>query len=206
MNLGTIYLDFCEPIVFSELKAREMRLNPSLDPLKNEKDRLAITNTLGNELIYALQRNIRMMPTNLVAAMVLLQRKGISVSDLEDKVRWLGQVLGQRGIHLSTYGLPSVNTLKIGVFHLGDYLEKKRDMYLPLVSEKDNNNYMMLAYYRNPLNQVFFNEGIVVVALQSLGVETAWNTGMSADELFTRCIFLSKLLEKEEVQETRITQ
>ena len=31
-----------------------------------------------------------MMPTNLVAAMVLLQRKGISESDLEEKVRYLG--------------------------------------------------------------------------------------------------------------------
>lgn len=106
-----------------------------------------------------------MMPTNLVAAMVLLQRKGISVSDLEEKVRWLGQILGERGIQTSSYGLPSFNTLKIGVQHLGDYLEKERDMYLPLVSPKNNNNYMMLAYYRNPLNQIFFNEGVVVVSM-----------------------------------------
>jgi hypothetical protein len=112
----------------------------------------------------------------------------------------LGQVLGQRGICLSTYGLPSVNTLKIGLFHLNEYLSKNRDVYLPLVSEKDNNNYMMLAYYRNPLNQFFFNEGIVVVAIQSLGVEVAWKSGIDTEELFRRCVFLSKLLEKEEVQ------
>jgi hypothetical protein len=68
-------------------------MNPKLNPDTNEKDKLTITNNLGLELIYSLQRNIRMMPTNLVAAMVLLQRKGISSSDLEEKVRWLGQVL-----------------------------------------------------------------------------------------------------------------
>jgi len=54
---------------------------------------LTITNNLGLEIIYSLQRNIRMMPTNLVASVILLQRKGISESDLEEKVRWLGQTL-----------------------------------------------------------------------------------------------------------------
>lgn len=53
---------------------------------------------------------------------------------------------------MSTYGLPSVNTCKIGLQHLGDYLVKKRDIYSPKVTEINNNNYMMLAYYRNPLN------------------------------------------------------
>lgn len=37
-----------------------------------EKDRLTVTNNLGLEIIYSLQRNIRMMPTNLVASIVLL--------------------------------------------------------------------------------------------------------------------------------------
>lgn len=58
-----------------------------------EKDRLTVTNNLGLEIIYSLQRNIRMMPTNLVASIVLLQRKGINASDLEEKVRWLGYTL-----------------------------------------------------------------------------------------------------------------
>jgi hypothetical protein len=52
---------------------------------------------------------------------------------------------------------------------LGDYLEKKRDIWTPKVYGTNNNNYMMLAYYRNPLNQIFFNEGVVLVALQSFG-------------------------------------
>lgn len=46
---------------------------------------------------------------------------------------------------------------------------KKRDIYAPKVTEQNNNNYMMLAYYRNPLNQIFFNEGLVVVSMQSFG-------------------------------------
>ena len=93
MNLGSIYLDFCEPIVFSDFNKEQVKLSPKMNPDLNDKDRLAVTNELGLELIYSLQRNIRMMPTNLVASVVLMQRKGISESDLEEKVRWLGQTL-----------------------------------------------------------------------------------------------------------------
>lgn len=94
----------------------------------------------------------------------------------------------------------------MGIQHLGDYLVKRRDMWLPKVTESDLANYMMLAYYRNPLNQIFFNEGVVVVALQSFGAEQAWKKGVTADELYHRCVFLSGLLAKEEVQKDTITE
>ena len=64
---------------------------------------------------------------------------------------------------------------------------------------------MMLGYYRNPLNQIFFNEGIVLVALQSFGQQSSWTDGVVVEELFTRSCFLARLLEKEEVQKYRIT-
>ena len=64
---------------------------------------------------------------------------------------------------------------------------------------------MMLAYYRNPLNQIFFNEGLIIVSMQSFGTDQAWSGGISYDDLFKRVCFLSNLLEKEEVQRYRIT-
>ncbi len=54
MNLGTIYLDFCEPIVFSDFNKQQIKASPKLNPDANEKDRLAITNNLGLDLIYSL--------------------------------------------------------------------------------------------------------------------------------------------------------
>lgn len=63
----------------------------------------------------------------------------------------------------------------------------------------------MLGYYRNPLNQIFFNEGIVLVALQSFGQQSSWTDGVDGEELFVRSCFLARLLEKEEVQKYRIT-
>jgi len=57
----------------------------------------------------------------------------------------------------------------------------------------------MLAYYRNALNFVFFNESIIVCAMLSQGIEVAWNTGMGLEELFKRSIYLAELLKREEV-------
>jgi glycerone phosphate O-acyltransferase/fatty acyl-CoA reductase len=39
MNLGSIYLDFCEPIVFSQFNVDQVKANPKMNPDLNEKDR-----------------------------------------------------------------------------------------------------------------------------------------------------------------------
>ena len=47
MNLGTIYLDFSDPIVFSEFNNKAIAENPNLKPFENDKDKIAVTNDLG---------------------------------------------------------------------------------------------------------------------------------------------------------------
>ena len=42
--------------------------------------------------------------------------------------------------------------MKIGLYHLAGYIQNKGDIYKPKVDESDKNNYIMLDYYRNPLN------------------------------------------------------
>lgn len=73
---------------------------PDFNPFQNPKDRIKITNDLGEKIVFQLQDNVRYMPTNLVAAMLLLNRKGISQDDLQKKVIWLGTTLVQRGYNL----------------------------------------------------------------------------------------------------------
>ena len=75
------------------------------------------------------------MPTNLVASMLMLHRRGINEEDLEKKVKWLGTTLVRRGYTLATDGLPSQNTNKIGIQHLNEYLDRKRDIIEPKISE-----------------------------------------------------------------------
>ena len=77
----------------------------------------------------------------------------------------------------TTEGLPSENTLKIGLKHLNEYLTKKRDIIIPLtnVAVNDFNNYLMLGYYRNPLNFIFYNEGVIITSMIAFGYDRAWN-------------------------------
>ena len=46
--------------------------------------------------------------------------------------------------------------------------------------------------------KVFFNEGIILVAIHSFGLMEAWQTGISLEHLFQRACYLADLLENEE--------
>lgn len=78
MNFGTIFLDFYEPLTLSDALAEQRITNPTLDPFKNKDDRLKFNNELGNKIVFILQDHVRIMPTTLVASVLLLYRKGIS--------------------------------------------------------------------------------------------------------------------------------
>lgn len=113
----------------------------------------------------------------------------------------------QRGSIVTSNGcLPNENTLAIGLEHLSGYIELKRNFYRPKVSEGSYQNYIMLGYYRNPLNFVFFNESVIICALFSNGVEKAWTEGISLEEVFTRACFLANLLKREEVLKDKISK
>lgn len=89
---------------------------------------------------------------------------------------WLGRNLGKRGILLHSQGMPSYNTVSIGLEHLKDYINIKRDYITPKVTPGvAYANYLMLWYYRNPLNFVFFNEGLVICSVLGYGNKMAWN-------------------------------
>ena len=78
------------------------------------------------------------MPTTLVATVLLLYRRGISESTLLTKTQWLGMACLQRGATLSGSGLPDETTLKIGLKHLSDFYIKKRDIIMPVVKYTGN--------------------------------------------------------------------
>jgi hypothetical protein len=67
-------------------------MKPKAD-FSNKEERLSFNNDLGNEITFILQRHIRIMPTTLCAAILLLHRKGISEDHLVKKVSWLGMAL-----------------------------------------------------------------------------------------------------------------
>jgi glycerone phosphate O-acyltransferase/fatty acyl-CoA reductase len=145
----------------------------------------------------------------MVASILLLYRKGITEDQLLKKISWLGMILITRGATITTDGiLPSQYSLKIGLTHLADYITKTRNIYTPRVEianhKLDYSNYIMLCYYRNPLNYVFFNESVVICSMFSFG-EAIWEKGVEVDELFARSAFLAEMIKREEVLQKRIS-
>jgi hypothetical protein len=62
----------------------------------------------------------------------------------------------------------------------------------------------MLGYYRNPLNHIFFNEGLIIASMYSYGQDAAWKEGVNAEEVYKKALFLGDLLFREEVVQQRI--
>jgi len=85
-NLGTMNIDFCQPISLSEYTNQMMQRIPNFNPFTVKKDQMLLNQSLAHTITFVLQKNLRMMPTTLVAAMILLYRKGIAQNELIQKV------------------------------------------------------------------------------------------------------------------------
>jgi hypothetical protein len=128
-------MDFCQPISLSEYSKFKMAQDSNFDPFANKNDQMLLNEWLAHDIVYDLQRNLRMMPTTLVAAIMLLYRKGISEAELEQKVGWLGMIIGERGTnHLGESGLPGKGTVKLGLDHLRPYIDETSGIFQPRVT------------------------------------------------------------------------
>lgn len=89
----------------------------------------------------------------MLSSIILLYRQGISYAELDQKIEWLGQILNERGAHFaSDTGLPDKQTLRIGLEQLESYLQNKQGVYEPKLVKGDYKNFLMLYYFRNPIN------------------------------------------------------
>lgn len=205
MDLGTMYVDVCDPIQISKFTAAQMSKNEGLDPFSNAKDRQTVVASLSKEIVFTLQKEQRVMSSTMVASIVLLYRQGISKEELRRKVDWLGLMLNMRGANFaSDTNLPDKQTLKTGLDMLESYLSVKQNIIEP--KEEDiASSIIMLFYFRNPVINLFFNEGLILLAMNSFGIEQAWRDGVDKDELFERTCYISNLLDNEEFIREYIT-
>mmetsp|Transcript_12191 Transcript_12191/g.20541 ORF Transcript_12191/g.20541 Transcript_12191/m.20541 type:complete len:650 (+) Transcript_12191:758-2707(+) len=123
-NLGTLKLDFCEPYTLSKFTQQfSASQGAGFDPFTNKTHQQLVNSAISHEIVFKLQKNLRMMPTTLVAAILLLYRKGISKDELEQKVSWLAMIINERGANFcNDYGLPGKNTIDIGLDLLDSYI------------------------------------------------------------------------------------
>lgn len=191
MSFGKIYIGIGEEVSIK-------RMCESL-PSETASNRLAVTTKIGYELVYRLQENSAIMPTALVAAILLMHRRGVTEDELISKIEWLCEEIKARGY--KTGGLDSGSgqtAVRNSIMHLRQSVSHKKDMFEPSVSlNTDYKNILLLSYYRNSLHHIFACEALLACTMFSFGEKIAWGEGIPMNRLVEEVTFLSKLLETE---------
>lgn len=217
MNFGRIYVELAETISLKNYVSSYLNdssiskehipqdLTQSLKPIRlephsNLDHRKEIVIGLGYEIIFRMQQKIVVMPTALVAAVILMHRKGISEDYLVEKVEWLGNELVKRQSKLGSMNENSTSiAVRNAINHLEAIISKtKKDIFELSVSPKvDYKNILLLSYYRNTLMHIFALEAFVGCAMSAFGHQIAWKEGVSIERLWEETQFLIRLFQKE---------
>lgn len=97
------------------------------DPFTNNEQRKELVSHLGYDVIYALNEKLVIMPTAIVAALLLTQRKGISEDLLVEKVEWLGNELLIRKAKIGSMNENSTSiAVRNAINHLGEIVTKTK--------------------------------------------------------------------------------
>jgi len=163
---------------------------------------------LGYEIIYRMNEKLVIMPTALVAAVVLMHRKGISEDSLVERVEWLGNELVARNSKLGSMNENSTSiAVRNAINHLEGIITKtKKDIFELSVSPKvDYKNILLLSYYRNTLIHVFAMEAFVACSMSAFGHQLAWKEGVSIERLWEETQFLMRVCQKEFILKDIVT-
>jgi glycerone phosphate O-acyltransferase/fatty acyl-CoA reductase len=200
MNFGKIHVAIDTPISLKEYTSRS-----NLDPFNRPEERVALNSSLGYELVYRFQEKLVIMPTALVAAVMLMQRRGVSEDELVHKVEWLRDKIKARGVRVGGLeGGSALGAVKTAMSHLIDMVVHKKDLFEPSYSLNSNyKSILLLSYYRNTLVHIFIFEAYIAVALYSFGEKASYAQGVSIRRVKEEAYFLYTMLEREFVSRER---
>jgi glycerol-3-phosphate O-acyltransferase len=113
--------------------------------------------------------NLVIMTTSIIATVLLMHRKGISLDLLVERVVFIyEEILARKGL-VQINIKPNAKIIQNCIKYLSDFVEQKRDFYEPLISAKNGEkSLLMLAYYRNNLAHLFINEAEISASLLGL--------------------------------------
>lgn len=185
-NFGRIFVEFCQPISLSEYENKEIDVESKVDQIKTK-------------IINELNQNSIVMPTNILASILLMHRKGVSEEILIARSDWLAQELLKRNKRIGSLSDTSAHIpVRNGIKLLENIVRKRKDMFnLSITPKVDYKNLLLLGYYRNALLNTFASEAIMISALASFGHQIAWKEGVDKKRLLEENYFLINLFENE---------
>ena len=194
-SFGRIHISICEPLLLSEF-------SKSCGP-----DHSETIVKLGYEVVFRLQESSLIMPTSIVAAILLMSRRMIGEDELITKVEWARDEILARGHKVSGIDKGGVQySVKNAVSLLSKYIINRKDLFNPRVSMSNNKkNIFLLAYYSNALHHVFVLEALIACTLYSFGETVAWEEGVPLARVIEETALLTSLLKYEFVTRGDIT-
>ena len=203
MNFGDICVNFGKPISLSDFEKRY----PSLQPRLYSQDSQALNKYLGLEVVYCFQEQGVIMPTSLIAAILLMHRHGIGEEALVAEVEWLRQEISAKQYRVNGISQgPSTTAVQHALNHINDSVIRKKDLFEPKITLKNEfRSVLMLSYYRNAIMHIFFKEAYCACALFAFGEKLAFSEGVPRQRLREEALFLSSLLRNEFVVRDNVT-
>lgn len=190
MNWGSINVVFAPPMSakqytedFIANRIEPPRPTPStpapvMNPYNNEEDRRQLLHTLSYSIVSALDKNIVITSTSIVATVLLSSRRGISREELVSKCDWLRDEIFARGAEVAFEGAAEA-MVDYALKLLRNLIQKRRNMYeptqsvegqasSPVPSSNYRKNILVLSYYRNQLLHIFQWEGAIAIVIAAL--------------------------------------
>ena len=190
MNFGRVFVEFCEPI-----NVQNFFNNESVAILKEEEKVMLLRKTV----MKTLSKASVIMPTSIVASLLLMQSKGINEENLVARSSYLVSELIKRkkkvgSIISNSTGIHVRNSCKL----LGNAILHKKDMFtLSFTPKFDYKNILLLAFYRNSLMNALSIEAKGAISIFSFGYQIAYKEGVSFSRFEEEVIFINKLLKRE---------
>ena len=138
------------------------------------------------------------MSTPMVATILLMHRRGISLDTLVKRVSWLYDEIKARKGEVGLTAAPSSAIVSQCLNFLSEFVNRNRDIFQPSVqAKKGDKNILMLTYYRNNLIHHFINESYIACTLLGISNIHEIGRGVNINEIWTRVEYLKKLLSNE---------
>ena len=149
--------------------------------------------------------NLVVMSTPMIATILLMHRRGISLDLLVKRVSWLYDEIRARKGEVGLTAAPSGAIVSQCLNFLSGFVNRNRDIFQPSVqAKKGDKGILMLTYYRNNLIHHFINESYIACTLLGISNIHEIGKGISINEIWPRFNYLAKLLQNEFVFRQKI--
>jgi glycerone phosphate O-acyltransferase/fatty acyl-CoA reductase len=198
-NLGRISIHFSENPFDLEGYVKSYTQGQKSLLISDAASRMTFNEHLAYKVVYELCNNVEVMPTHIVASLLLMYRQGITKNQLIQKSDWLrGEILKRNGKIAFIEGSSWPSIVTKALYHLRNLvIERRQNVYEPINDQRvEYRNMLLLGHYRNKLVHLFFEEAIWACAFYSFGEKVIEN-GVTKEELIVEAKFLYELLERE---------